>query len=112
MRSASNLDGLRSPAARCARLAGRSASIMRPMPHPEKRDLDLARARLEAFLARGRPAAEGLAIANLRAPSNTGFSSETLLFDVHWRERGAPRVEKLVARIEPRGFNVFPRYDL
>ena len=82
------------------------------MPHPEKRDLDLARTRLEAFLARSRPEAEGLAIANLRAPSNTGFSSETLLFDVHWRERGAPRAEQLVARIEPRGFNVFPRYDL
>jgi aminoglycoside phosphotransferase (APT) family kinase protein len=82
------------------------------MPHPEKRDLDLARARLEAFLARGRPGAEGLAILNLRAPSSTGFSSETLLFDVHWRERGAERKEKLVARIEPRGFNVFPSYDL
>ncbi|HKA16098.1 MAG TPA: phosphotransferase family protein [Myxococcota bacterium] len=82
------------------------------MPHPEKRDLDLARIRLEAFLGRGRPGAEGLAIANLRAPSNTGFSSETLMFEVHWRERGAPRSEKLVARIKPRGFNVFPSYDL
>ena len=82
------------------------------MPHPEKRDLDRARTSLEAFLARGRPAAEGLAIANLRAPANTGFSSETLLFEVHWREGGIPREEKLVARIEPRGFNVFPRYDL
>jgi hypothetical protein len=82
------------------------------MPHPEKRDLELARARLEAFLARGRPEAEALSVADLRAPSNTGFSSETLLFEVRWRERGAPRSEKLVARIEPRGFNVFPRYDL
>lgn len=82
------------------------------MAHPEKRDLDLARTRLEAFLARGRPGAEDLAIANLRAPSNTGFSSETLLFEVHWRERGTARVESLVARIEPRGFNVFPSYDL
>jgi aminoglycoside phosphotransferase (APT) family kinase protein len=82
------------------------------MPHPEKRDLDRARVRLEAFLARGRPAAEGLALANLRAPSSTGFSSETLLFEVQWRERGVARSESLVARIEPRGFNVFPRYDL
>ena len=82
------------------------------MPHPEKRDLDLARRRLEAFLTRGRPGAQDLAIANLRSPSNTGFSSETLLFEVHWRERGAARRERLVARIEPRGFNVFPQYDL
>ncbi len=67
---------------------------------------------MEAFLARVRPGGEDLAVANLRAPSHTGFSSETLLFDVHWRERGAPRAEKLVARIEPRGFNVFPTYDL
>jgi aminoglycoside phosphotransferase (APT) family kinase protein len=82
------------------------------MPHPEKRDLELARAQLEAFLARARPGAEALAIADLRAPSSTGFSSETLLFEVHWRERGAARRERLVARIEPRGFNVFPTYDL
>jgi aminoglycoside phosphotransferase (APT) family kinase protein len=82
------------------------------MAHPEKRDLAAARAGLEKFLERVRPAAEGLAIANLRAPSNTGFSSETLLFDVRWREGGATRGERLVARIEPRGFNVFPTYDL
>ena len=78
------------------------------MPHPEKRDLALVQSQLESFLARSRPSAEGLAIADLRAPSTTGFSSETLLFEVNWRERGAPRSEKLVARIEPRGFNVFP----
>ena len=101
---------------RCKRSPARSeaepSGDRKDVPHPEKRDLDLARTRLEAFLARGRPGAEGLAIANLRAPSNTGFSSETLLFEAHWRERGVPRVELLVARIEPRGFNVFPSYDL
>src|SRR5439155_2198973 len=90
----------------------RAASIMRSMAHPEKRDLARARARLEAFLASGRPGAEELAIADLRAPSNTGFSSETLLFEVHWRERGVRRKELLVARIEPRGVNGFPSYDL
>jgi aminoglycoside phosphotransferase (APT) family kinase protein len=85
---------------------------MAPMPHPEKRDLAIVKAQLESFLARSRPSAERLTIANLRAPSTTGFSSETLLFEVSWRERGAPRKESLVARIEPRGFNVFPKYDL
>ena len=82
------------------------------MPHPEPRDLARDRERLTAFLVRVRPGAQGLAIEDLRAPSNTGFSSETLLFEARWRERGAERREKLVARIEPRGFNVFPTYDL
>lgn len=83
-----------------------------PMPHPETRDLARDQQRLEAFLRRDRPAAVDLAVANLRSPSNTGFSSETLLFEVSWREGGAARREPLVARIEPRGFNVFPTYDL
>jgi aminoglycoside phosphotransferase (APT) family kinase protein len=82
------------------------------MPHPEPRDLARDERQLAAFLSRGCPDAEGLAIQNLRKPSNTGFSSETLLFDATWREGGASRRERLVARIEPRGFNVFPVYDL
>jgi len=79
---------------------------------PGKRDLDAIRPRLEAFLALRRPEAEALAVEDLRAPSNTGFSSETLMFTARWREAGATRREPLVARIEPRGFNVFPTYDL
>ena len=92
--------------------SARARQYNAPMPHPEKRDLALDRRRLEAFLSRARPAAEGLRIADLRVPSDTGFSSETLLFEVRWREGGAPRRERRVARIEPRGFNVFPVYDL
>jgi aminoglycoside phosphotransferase (APT) family kinase protein len=82
------------------------------MAHPEPRDLKRDQTHLEAFLARRRPGVEALAIENLRSPSNTGFSSETLLFELSWREGGAARREQLVARIEPRGFNVFPVYDL
>lgn len=82
------------------------------MAHPEPRDLARDARGLAGFLARARPAAEALVVEELRAPSNTGFSSETLLFAVRWREGGATRAERLVARIEPRGFNVFPRYDL
>ncbi len=82
------------------------------MAHPEPRDLDRDRERLVRFLEARRPGAEGLVVDELRAPSNTGFSSETLMFTVRWRERGAAREERLVARVEPKGFNVFPTYDL
>jgi aminoglycoside phosphotransferase (APT) family kinase protein len=42
------------------------------------------------------------------------MSSETLLFDVRWRDGGAPRSHSFVARLapDPRDVPVFPRYDL
>jgi len=83
------------------------------MPNPEKRDLDLTRKQLEQWFRERLPGAEGLAVSELAGPSNTGFSSETLLFELAYRQDGEPRREELVARLKPTsGFRVFPSYDV
>jgi aminoglycoside phosphotransferase (APT) family kinase protein len=82
------------------------------MPHPEKRDLEHTRARLTEWLTRRFPGSTDLEISSLRAPADTGFSSDTLLFDLERTQQGERRSEGLVMRIQPRGFNVFPSYDL
>ncbi len=83
------------------------------MPQPLERDLDDTRRRLLDWFARKLPDASGFAIDGLRGPSATGFSSDTLLFDLSFRERGTVRTESLVVRIEPAGaFPIFPSYDV
>jgi aminoglycoside phosphotransferase (APT) family kinase protein len=90
---------------------------MRRVPHPGQRDLAKTAERLREWLAgkfAARGGTAGIALTGLRAPSGSGFSSDTLLFEVEWREArgGALRRESLVARLEPQGFNVFPEYDV
>ena len=83
------------------------------MPQPLERDLEDTRKRLVAWFATVLPQASDLAIAGLVGPSDTGFSSDTLLFDLSYQEDGSPKTEALVARIEPAGaFPVFPTYDV
>lgn len=82
------------------------------MPTMWQRDLDDARARLTAWLQRQLPAARDVRITDLVAPQSSGFSNETLLFDLEYAQDGAARREALVVRIEPTGFQVFPEYDL
>ena len=76
-----------------------------------QRDLDEVRRALAAWLRRQLPAASGLEVSALRAPK-AGVSNETFLFEIDYRLGGATRHEKLVARLEPRDFLVFPEYDL
>jgi aminoglycoside phosphotransferase (APT) family kinase protein len=45
---------------------------------------------------------------NVSIPSSTGWSNETVFFDATWREREHPRQERLVARIAPSDYRVFP----
>ena len=82
------------------------------MPGPKGRDLEATRSQLEGWLAAHMEGAGDVSVSGLRGPSDTGFSSDTLLFDVGFRCGAETRVESLVARIEPRGFNVFPSYDV
>ena len=78
------------------------------------RDDDVLRERLGAWLAARLPADAGLAVSEIRSPSGSGMSSETLLFDAHWREGGAERGGSFVARMAPAASDVpvFPSYDL
>lgn len=82
------------------------------MPHPEKRDLELTGRQLEEWFRKRLPRAEEMAVSGLAGPSDTGFSSETLLFELAYRQDGKRRHEDLVARLEPTGFTVFPSYDV
>jgi aminoglycoside phosphotransferase (APT) family kinase protein len=57
------------------------------------------------------PAAD-IRIADLDAPLSTGFSSDTLLFDLVYSKDGAEHREGLVARLEPEEYVMFPYYDV
>jgi aminoglycoside phosphotransferase (APT) family kinase protein len=82
------------------------------MERRPSRDLDETRACLDQWLRRKLPEARDLTVSDLSSPSATGFSSDTLLFDLAWRENGKDRREALVVRTEPRGITVFPDYDI
>jgi aminoglycoside phosphotransferase (APT) family kinase protein len=78
------------------------------------RDLAHLRAELQAALATQLPDGSDHHVGELEATSANGMSSETLLFDVSWRQAGEPRTARLVARVAPdsKDVPVFPRYDL
>jgi len=82
------------------------------MPTPWKRDLEADRARLTAWLAKQLPEGSEPRLSELASPTASGFSNDTLLCDVSWKEGGRARGESLVVRVSPTGFQVFPEYDL
>lgn len=81
------------------------------MPIPEQRDLGVARKSIEDWLSARRPDAAHLVVSDLVGPGATGFSNETLLFDVSWEERGRRQSESLVLRVKPTGYRVFMEDD-
>jgi aminoglycoside phosphotransferase (APT) family kinase protein len=82
------------------------------MPAPRGRDFDLTRKQLAEWLAAALPAARRLEVSELSGPAATGFSNDTLLFDLSYEQDGR-RVERaLVCRIQPTGFGIFPAYDV
>lgn len=68
--------------------------------------------RLAAALDRHLAGARAMRVENVSVPSATGMSNETVLFDAIWTDDNGPRREQLVARVQPAGPAVFPRYDL
>jgi aminoglycoside phosphotransferase (APT) family kinase protein len=83
------------------------------MPKPLERDLDATRSCLVDWFARVIPGGSEFKVGELRGPSDTGFSSDTLIFDLTHRRDGRLHRDALVARIEPAGaFPVFPSYDV
>ena len=81
------------------------------MPVP-RRDLQQTREQLVKWLERTLSGAADLQVSELTGPGTTGFSNDTLMFEMAWSEKGRARSERLVLRIQPRGFQVFPEYDL
>lgn len=82
-----------------------------PVHKRSSRDPGLLRERLARWLSGRIDAPE---ITALASPQASGMSSETLVFDVRFREAGAPRTGSFVARLapDPRDVPVFPVYDL
>lgn len=86
------------------------------MPAPVGRDFELTRKQLEAWLPEKLSEQFGdagrVTVGPLTGPEATGFSSDTLLFDVSFEGSGGPRSLGLVARIRPMRMFLFPEYDL
>jgi aminoglycoside phosphotransferase (APT) family kinase protein len=80
------------------------------MPAP-RRNLELTQRQLTTWLQRTL-AADDLVLTELRGPSETGFSSDTLLFEARWTDGAGAHHARLVARFKPSGFTVFPTYDM
>jgi aminoglycoside phosphotransferase (APT) family kinase protein len=80
------------------------------VPVPDQRDPEATRRILQDWLARQLPAAESVLVQAVQTPANTGFSSETLMFEAAWREDGEPgeKRERLVAKVAPTGHQIFP----
>ncbi|HYK27702.1 MAG TPA: phosphotransferase family protein [Streptosporangiaceae bacterium] len=79
------------------------------MPVPDQRDPALTRSILQAWLASRLAGAADVNVGAVQTPANNGFSAETLLFEADWREQdGTHRHERLVAKVAPTGFQIFP----
>jgi aminoglycoside phosphotransferase (APT) family kinase protein len=79
---------------------------------PPSRDLAATREALSAWLERTLEGASDLSVSKLSAPGTTGFSNETLFFDLAYARAGARVEESLVLRVQPTENQVFPDYDL
>jgi aminoglycoside phosphotransferase (APT) family kinase protein len=63
---------------------------------------------LRDWMARQLPGAEHVVVGDVDIPSATGFSNETIFFDVDWDDSGGSHHERLVGRIEPPSGALFP----
>jgi aminoglycoside phosphotransferase (APT) family kinase protein len=82
------------------------------MPAPVGRDLEKTRGQLRDWFCELLVDARGVEVGALSGPGATGFSSDTLIFDVSYTQDGEDIEVGLVVRIQPRGFQLFPEYDL
>ena len=51
---------------------------------------------LRTWFAQRRPGAEGVTVGNVDIPAATGFSNETIFFDVDWTDADGPHHERFV----------------
>ncbi|MGB9340782.1 MAG: hypothetical protein WCB63_16160, partial [Polyangiales bacterium] len=79
----------------------------------EERDLEQTASSLKSWLApKLAIPADDIRIEDLDSPLSTGFSSDTLLFDLVYTKDGTEHREGLVARLEPEEYVMFPYYDV
>jgi aminoglycoside phosphotransferase (APT) family kinase protein len=65
-------------------------------------------AALQTWFAAQHTEATDVAVGDIDIPAATGFSNETVFFNVSWTEGGAARDERFVGRIEPESGPLFP----
>jgi aminoglycoside phosphotransferase (APT) family kinase protein len=82
------------------------------MPVPKARDPEETRRGLRDWLAAKQPDASRVEVLELDMPRTNGFSSETLMFEATWTRKGRREQHRLVARVAPTGYSIFPEYDL
>ena len=82
------------------------------MPTAWTRDLEGDGKKLLEWLRAKLPDASELEMSPLEQPGSSGFSNETLLFELRYQQGGERHRDKLVARVQPVGFQAFPSYDL
>jgi len=75
------------------------------------RDLDVVHAGLAQWFRHGRGAATAT-VSPFAVNASSGFSSESLLFDLAVTSGGVEQVEPMVLRLAPAGGGLFPEYDL
>ncbi len=91
-----------------------SATQNMPQAKTSTRDLGEIRQRLTAWMTKTLGPAAEPRISDLRNPAGSGMSSETLLFDMTWKENGVERSGAFAGRMPPASdaYPVFPKYDL
>ncbi len=77
------------------------------------RDLNVIQERLTAWMAKTLGPGSEPKLSEIRNPGSGGMSSETLLFDMSWKENGIERSGSFVGRLPPaaNAMPVFPEYD-
>ncbi|NNE18990.1 MAG: phosphotransferase family protein [Myxococcales bacterium] len=79
----------------------------------DERDLEQTASVLKAWLSpKLSVSVEDVCIEDLDSPLSTGFSSDTVLFDLVYPKHGREIREGLVARLEPEEYVMFPYYDV
>lgn len=77
-------------------------------PRKAVADPETYREALDGWMRARLPGAEGLRVDAVDMPRATGFSNETVFFRASWRDGGAPKSQRFVARIEPPDGGLFP----
>ena len=78
----------------------------------QARDLDVVHAGLVRWFRDGRGPTRTVTVSPFAINASSGFSSESLLFDLAVTSGGVEQVEPMVLRLAPAGGGLFPEYDL
>ena len=82
------------------------------MPKPQERDLDATKVIFSNWIETKLDGATDLDVELLGGPENTGFSNETISFNVSYKLEDTRIKTGMVLRFYPEGFFVFPDYDI